>query len=158
MVPIKRAAAFILFWDFRFIYLWGRYEIIIIIVVITLSQWMPAWLGLLTFRDRLREYWMLSDEQFIWPRGSAEGKNGTMARNDITIPLISCKFETSTVLILQTVFTIETSKIWKGNIRSVTKCTNVWAFVAAYKHHLLLCTWKPWHFLNLPRVRQLYSL
>lgn len=42
-------------WDFQFfIYVCWWYEIIIIIVVITLCQWMPAWLGLLTFRDGLR--------------------------------------------------------------------------------------------------------
>lgn len=30
--------------------------------------------------------------------------NGTMARNDITVPLISCQFETSAVFILERLF------------------------------------------------------
>lgn len=40
----------------------------------------------------------------FWQHRSAEGMNGTMARNDITVPLISCQFETSAVFIFEQLF------------------------------------------------------
>lgn len=61
--------------------------------------------------------------------------NGTMVRNDITISLISCQFETSTVLILERlfVFIIETELNLKRKHPSFYKMYQVWkSFVASH--------------------------
>lgn len=83
----------------------------------------------------------------FWQRRSAKGMNGTMARNDITVPLISCQFETSAVFILERLFVFiigaPPSRRPKGK-----HSFPLLAQLASQRRHLLLCISRKWHFQN----------
>lgn len=133
--------------EFRFICVRQRHETMVIITVITLRR-------LLGFGPCQRSGDRLGGNNEccqaghpFWQRRSAKGMNGTMARNDITVPLISCQFETPAVFILERLFVFiigaPPSRRPKGK-----HSFPLLAQLASQRRHLLLCISRKWHFQN----------
>lgn len=81
----------------------------------------------------------------FWQCRSAQGMNGMMARNDITVPLISCQFETSAVFILERLFVF----LLSGNPSRSPKRKHSFLLLAqltSQHQHFPLCISRKLHF------------
>lgn len=110
--PSRTFAVVIQFRNFRQIFLWRWYEIIIIMALFCLCRCIIVWLGSHSAADSGSVVRCQKSNSFLatWV---SQGNEWHCVGNDITISLISCQSETGTKLIIQILFAFTAEQ---GNI------------------------------------------